>query len=95
METVAIIHGNIDRITRYFEELRTKDPAKKTCWSRLKLTPDGAIAWFSKGRKPQEEIIRFLGQIADLEIINPPFLTVWRNGIRYYLTSRLNDAKMS
>ena len=87
METVAIIHGNLERITRYFEDLSMKDPLKRPCWSRLKLTPDGAIAWFSNGRKPQEEIIKFLGQIADLEIINPPFLTVWRNGIRYYLSS--------
>jgi len=85
METVAIIHGNIDRITRYFEDLISKDPEKKPCWSRLKVTSDGAIAWFSSGRKPQEEILKFLGQIADLEVINPPFLTVWRDGIRYFL----------
>ena len=42
---------------------------------------------FSKGKKPQDEILKFLGQIADIEIVNPPFLTVWRNGIRYFLSS--------
>lgn len=85
MESVAIVHGNIDKILAYFGNLIESDPDKKPCWSRLKLTSDGAIAWFKNGRKPQDDILKFLGQIADLEVINPPFLTVWRDGIRYFL----------
>ena len=85
METVAIIHGNLDRIVDYIKSHIEKDPEKKPCWSRLKVTSDGAIAWFKNGRKPQEEILRFLGQIVDLEVISPPYMTVWRDGIRYYM----------
>ena len=86
MESVAIVHGNLERIISYFEDLAIKDPSKKPCWSRLSLTSDGAIAWFNGGRKPKEDIMKFLGQIADVELITPPFMTVWRNGIRYFLS---------
>ena len=85
METVAIVHGNLDRIVEFIKNFVERDPDKRPCWSRLKVTSDGAIAWFNNGRKPQEDIVRYLGQIVDLEVISPPYLTVWRDGIRYHL----------
>lgn len=88
MESVAIIHGNLEIITNYFRNLVDTDPEKKPCWSRLKLTSDGAIAWFNNGKKPHEEVLKFLGQIADLEVISPPYITVWRDGIRYFMMAK-------
>ena len=46
MDTVAIIHGNIDKIVSFVRDFVDKDPTKKPCWSRLQVTSDGAIAWF-------------------------------------------------
>ncbi len=89
METVAIIHGNLDKCINYIKNFMEKDPDKKPCWSRLKVTSDGAIAWFKNGKKPQKEILRFLGQVVDLEVISPPYMTVWRDGIRYHLKSAI------